>query len=629
GSVIDQTQIEAVRAVDTQRELLRQVPGVSLIRHIRIPVGGKGYTNNLIDGLSTRSASLGTFGYLDEVNLFDVQAVELTRGPGSVLHSSKAVGGTINVITRDPPKEQERSIFAEGGMYGFARVGAAVAGSTLGGGLGYSVSANHLQDDAWRDRSAREKDQASTKFVLKPDEDTKITVRGEYTNYFTEYPGVLTKAQFDANWRQAQFTNLYEDKEFLTGSIDLKRRVGEGGQLELAYAAHRNTGVDGCPSGCSSAAASTTEVDIDYLTNNFRALYRQDFDFLKSRFYVGLDAFLSKKEDDVWNRTQNTFKRTTKNRAFTIDETTLAPFAQYEFSPIEGLRFNVGARYEDYHLDADDRSPTTNRDGNKHYSDLVKKAGVTYEWTRNHRLWGSVAEGFFVPDTGSTITGENPKDLPPEESLTYSAGVRGELMGRLFGYDVGYYHTDIENFSQSVTCPGNAKSATCPDWANARSSYALAGDARFKGIETSLFARPWEFLRFDVAHTYAINSYIDYKDRFGDYSGNMLPASPKHHVNARVTVVPIPGLSVQLEADYYSSYYLNALNNDSYARPIIYKMRVAYQASENVELWAHALNLFDTKYADRISATNVAAPVRSYNEGYMPLTVRAGVALKW
>jgi hypothetical protein len=48
-----------------------------------------------------------------------------------------------------------------------------------------------------------------------------------------------------------------------------------------------------------------------------------------------------------------------------------------------------------------------------------------------------------------------------------------------------------------------------------------------------------------------------------------------------------------------------------------------------LELWLHALNLFDTKYAARVSSTTVATPVRSYSEGYGPLTLRVGVSYLW
>ena len=94
-------------------------------------------------------------------------------------------------------------------------------------------------------------------------------------------------------------------------------------------------------------------------------------------------------------------------------------------------------------------------------------------------------------------------------------------------------------------------------------------------------------------------------------------------------MLPVTGVKVQLEADYFSSYYLNQRNTAAYERPVIYNLRAAWQVNESVELWGHALNLFDTKYADRVSASNAAVPVLSYSEGYHPLIVRTGVSMKW
>jgi outer membrane receptor protein involved in Fe transport len=633
GTVIDKQDLETIQPLDTQRELLRVYPGVSMVRNIRIPVGGKGYTNNLTDGMATRSASLGTFGYLDEVNLFDVQRVELTRGPASVLYPSKGFGGTINVVTKDPPREQVRSIFADYGMYGYARLGAGLAGTEQATGIGYLVSANHLTNDGWRDRTKQEKDAGSLKLVFHPDDITTITTRGEILHQYIEHAGVLSQVQYDQNWRQAQFKNLYEDKMFFTGSIDAKRKVGDGGELQVAYAAHNNRGDDGCPSGCSSSAASTSMVHINYTTNNFRAAYRQDFDFLASRFYFGMDAFLSDKRDDTWARAQDSFVLTTRGKAYTVYEKTLAPFAQYEFSPLPGLRFTLGARFEDYSLSVDDRSPTTNKDGDKHYNDMTRQVAATYELAPNHRVWGRIARSFFVPDTGSTVTGDNAKPLEPEIALTYDMGLRGQF-SKMLGYDVAYYHTDIANFSQGIACPNQA---TCPDSTLAninagRATYPLAGDAKFRGVETGVWTRPFDFVRLDAAHTYALNNYVRYVERNVDYARNELLYSPKHHINGRVTVYPLPGLEVQFQADYYSSYFLNQYNSADYQRPILYTLRTAYHVNDKVELWAHALNLLDTKYGDRVGANNVANPQqigRNYYEGATPLTVRTGVRLTW
>ena len=123
GTAVQRELLEDMRPADMQRELLPQIPGVSMVRNMRIPIGGKAYTNDLMDGYAMKSATLGNTGFLDEVNTADIETIEVTRGPGSVLYSSKAIGGTINVITRDPPLTPEAGVWGDVGSYGLQRLG--------------------------------------------------------------------------------------------------------------------------------------------------------------------------------------------------------------------------------------------------------------------------------------------------------------------------------------------------------------------------------------------------------------------------------------------------------------------------------------------------------------------------
>lgn len=627
GTVVVREELENVRAADMQRELLPMIPGVSMVRNLRIPIGGKAYTNDLMDGYSMKSATLGNTGFLDEVNAADIESVEITRGPGSVLHSSKAVGGTINVISRDPPQTPEFGVWSDAGTYGLRRVGAHAAGSAENGAVGASVTASHMQDENWRDRSARETQAISGKFVMKPDADTKITFRAEYVDWYKEYPGTIDQTTFDQNWQAAKYKNLYEDYSYYTTMLDFKRRIGTGGELAFAWVNHKQWGTNACPSGCSSPAASSTEIETDYDDTNLRAVYRQDFDYLKSRVYVGVDAFLGEKNDDSYKRGLNSFARLNRTKSFTIDETTIAPFAQYEFSPLERLRFTLGVRQENYNLESDDHLGT--KDGSKSYDELVRKGGVTYEYAKNHYIWGGIGEGFYVPSTDQTVSGTNAHDLPPETSLTYSAGIRGTLVNQRITYDIGYYHTTINDMAISMPCPTAGTSSTeCPDAFSSTDTYPVAaGKVRFEGIESALSWRPIDLFKISAAHTYALNTFVEYKDGSGDYSGKNYYYSPEHHLNARLTVYPAAGLSVQLEADYISSYFLDFANTDTYQRPVLFNLRTAYKMDGGMELWAHAYNLFDVKYAERVGVDSKGG--HTYSEGYHPLTVRAGISYKW
>ncbi len=627
GTTISAKEIESVRSTAAETDLLQRVPGISMVRNIRIPTGGAAYTNNLIDGFAVRSQRLGKVGFLDEVNMWDTEAIEITRGPASVLYASKAVGGTINVISRKPPESREGEVFLEGGTSEFVRAGLNLAGPVGGSGkLSYSLSANTLQSDGWRDRSAIERSAISGKLVWELSEATELTLRAERLWYYEEHPGRLTQAQFDADWKQPQYRNLYEDNITDNLSAVLKHRISANSTLELSYGYSLTEGIDACLSGCSSSRASVTQGVNDYTNHNLRAVYTLDLAAMDTRLSFGVDAVHSRKIEEIWSRGMNSFTPIALLNAYTIDETSVAPFAQAEFSPVQDVRVTLGARWENYELDVDDRSPVPYLDDTKTYSELVTKAGATWEFAPDHLLWASVAEGFYVPSTTSTVSTANPADLPPESSLTYSLGLRGELRDGAFGYDVGLYHSTIKDQETRLLCGGDA--VLCPG--DPAGVYAVAaGEVRYRGVETSLFWRVSPKLRFDLSHTYAQNTYIDFVDSSGSYSGNTIEASPKHHVNLRASFTPTESWNLEAEADWISSYFTNASNTDSYQRPWLVTLRTSYALNDRVGIYATMENAFDEKYASRVSSTEGLAPVRGYNEGYSERTFRVGLSAKF
>ncbi|MDF1620145.1 TonB-dependent receptor [Pseudothioclava nitratireducens] len=627
GTALARETLETVGSVSAETDLLLRVPGISMVRNIRIPTGGKGYTNNLVDGFSVRSQSLGKFGFLDEVNLWDAERVEITRGPASVLYSSKAVGGTVNVISRDVPETREGQVSLEAGADGHRRGALNMAGPIgSAGNLGYTFSATTLDLDGWRDRSAKERDAVSGKLVWSPTDDTEVTLRAERLWLYEEHPGRLTQEQFDADWQQAQYRNLYIDTVSDTLSASVTHRISPDAKVELSYGYSNVTGTDACPSGCSSIIASLRQVEVDHTSHNLRGLYTLDLDPMDSRLSFGVDAFKSRKIDETYSRRPNSLTRGSLVSAYTIDETSIAPFAQWEFSPIEDLRFSLGARWENYDLDVDDRSPLTDLDGSKSYSELVTKAGATWEYAPNSLFWASVAEGYFVPSTTATITSENARDLPAESSLTYSFGLRGELAQGAFGYDLGLYRSTINDQAVSLECGGDA--TLCPG--DPTGSYSVAaGKVRYRGLETQLYWRASKAWRFDLSHTFARNTYVDFVTDEGDFSGKTASASPKHHLNLRATYSPNEQLSLEAEADWISSYYTNESNTDSYQRPWLVNLRANYAVNERVGLYAAVENVFDVKYAKRVSATEDPVPVRGYNEGYAERTFRVGLSAKF
>ena len=129
-SVIDREEIEALQP-QTVTDILRTVPGLTVSN-----TGGLGQPSSvflrgsesdhvlvLIDGVKVGSTTLGTtsFQYLDPDQ---IERIEVVRGPRSSLYGPDAIGGVIQIFTRDPAKAPRASAFATAGTDDYSKFGA-------------------------------------------------------------------------------------------------------------------------------------------------------------------------------------------------------------------------------------------------------------------------------------------------------------------------------------------------------------------------------------------------------------------------------------------------------------------------------------------------------------------------
>ena len=82
------------------------------------------------------------------IELFDLERVEIVRGPQGTLYGKNVVGGAINFITRKPTDEFRAGAEAGFGNYGSFEVKANVAGG-LGDGLSGSIAASARHHDGY------------------------------------------------------------------------------------------------------------------------------------------------------------------------------------------------------------------------------------------------------------------------------------------------------------------------------------------------------------------------------------------------------------------------------------------------------------------------------------------------
>jgi len=119
-ALVSDTEL-ARRAVTTVDEAVDKAPGVQLLNGQVNIRGSSGYVQGLgsrvlllVDGVPANQGDRGGINW-DLVPLEDVERVEVVKGAGSALYGSAALGGVVNVITRDIEPGLHAGVRAMGG----------------------------------------------------------------------------------------------------------------------------------------------------------------------------------------------------------------------------------------------------------------------------------------------------------------------------------------------------------------------------------------------------------------------------------------------------------------------------------------------------------------------------------
>jgi len=200
-TVLTRADIEKSQAPDLADLLARQV-GVDMTR-----TGGPGSQNSiflrgsnsnhalvLIDGIRVNSATQGLFDFA-HLPLSQIDRIEIVRGPRAALWGSDAIGGVIQIFTRDPSVAY---VEAHAGSYGRAGLNAGVGSGDGDTRFGIGAGIEHV-------RGFSATNPASGPFVFNPDDDgyrnRNFSLRGQTAlgSQRLSFTGLLTDAdvQFD------------------------------------------------------------------------------------------------------------------------------------------------------------------------------------------------------------------------------------------------------------------------------------------------------------------------------------------------------------------------------------------------------------------------------------------------
>ncbi|MCA9658560.1 MAG: TonB-dependent receptor [Myxococcales bacterium] len=191
--VVTREQIEASGA-ENVAEILEEQPGIQITPGARGGAGGLGirllgldpqHTLILVDGLRATGRLNGVID-LTRFNSEGIRQVEVVKGPASVLYGSDAMGGVVNLITRDVDRPLMAEVHAAYGSLntldtsGMVGVRRKIWRSRLSGGFhrsdGYDLDPSTATTNAPSGYSAN----VGHRTVIEPRGDVRITATTDY-----------------------------------------------------------------------------------------------------------------------------------------------------------------------------------------------------------------------------------------------------------------------------------------------------------------------------------------------------------------------------------------------------------------------------------------------------------------
>lgn len=564
---------------------------------------------------------------LDLIDLWSAGSVEVIRSNASALYGG-AAGGVLDITSRRSPSRLSADLGAVTGSHGLRAAMGSVS-APVGTGH-FAFSASNTIFDGWREHSAGSRTLANGLLISPLGETSNLSVQVIGASNFFKIPGPLTRAQFQADPRQADSTYRARDerRNNLLARIGIRLDHAMGELHEISIMAFGEQKV-------LERSERNTYRDFDRYHLGGTALYRLRLEpspSLRAITLLGLDEAYQNGSSLFYNLEGGNRGSTLRaNKAEGAN--TFGLFVQEEVMVGEVWSFLAGGRYDILTYGADDFIEPTLA-ATKTFSEFTPKLGASFRWMPTQTIYGSLGGGLEVPAYNEmnppppldTSTALNPL-LDPMRSQTYELGAKGIVDVALpwlqsLTYDLALYHITITN--DLVPLDGGAY-------------FLTAGESVRDGIELGLTARSAAGVSLQLAFSASRNRYVEYRNELGDFSGNAVPGLP-------ATIAAL-GLrydspwNVFLEAGLQSigSYYADDANSAEGHVDGVTVVRAALggrltAGPLSLDLYCGLNNLTDRRYVSSVFINGVPAgsdPAPRFFEAGLPRNIFANITLRY
>jgi outer membrane receptor for ferrienterochelin and colicins len=483
-SVLDASEIRQRNAMVID-DALRYIPGVNMTGFQVNIRGSSGYSRGagsrvlmLLDGIPFITGDTGELNF-ETIPIGQVDRIEVVKGASSALYGSNALGGVINVITKEIPETPSTVVRLFGGMYNQPTYdswkwspkerflnGQSVSHTIRQGNLGLGVFVSRQFDDGYRKNDYRRRYNFYVKMKEEYDQTSALTMTfgllyqygGQYLYWRSLDSALLPPiAQADDNVKSIRFFTTSQYSTVINEGFSLTTR---------AMWFHNDWGFE-----TRSGIGRAESVADDFRLLSEATLIPNDIHTLT----FGIDGNVDLIGGDV------------------ISQRVIGGFALYaqdEIHLARPLTMTIGGRY-------DFTSVGVTSPGGS----LNPKIALAYTPFEGTTVRGSYGRGFRVPSLAeaflmagfNNIIARPNENLKPERSSSYEIGI-SQRLGEFGTFDIAAFRSDFDNLIEVVpTVEGDALQF---QWRN-------VAEARIQGVETSLKIGLFDGgLQYNLGYTY-------------------------------------------------------------------------------------------------------------------------------
>lgn len=555
-------------------------------------------------------------------DLYDIERIEVLKGPQGSIYGRNAIGGAINIVTQQPTNEFSGKLLGTWGNGGDRRIAAQLSGPIIEDLLKFRVAGKYREfggliygETIGENVDFEEVKTARASLMFTPTDDFSMTLSGSIDEieagaaYYVPYSilRALGRAGRDPSEISKPRAVVGDHKGWAT------RRI-EDASLRMEWDTSFGT--------LSSVSAYSTldsylDEELDYtrlplltaiqsveneaLSQELRLSSNSGgaFDWLFGVYYLKVDRHTVTQPyiaEDVTALLGLPFNIPFIRKEFADDNHAYAGFANVGYQFRNGFEISAGFRY-----DVDEReqlSITDNFLGNATFRSMQPKVSLNYKFeptgfADDAMLYTSVGKGF-------RSGGFNPSDkvgrtFDKEETLNYELGLKSRLWGNT-QFNIATFYTSITDrqvYTLDLLTVSQLIANPVPK-------------AHIVGAELELTIRPFTQLVVGLGGG-VLRSKIDEYDPTvyagtvarGDFTGNQLNQVPGYSYTAFFEYTqPIASLELIARGDFNGSggdYYWEINNNDLRAPQNFANFRLTLKG-EHWSLSSFVDNAFDEKF---------------------------------